>query len=125
MKSLIPQAFLCTPLQGKLVSQHGYKLPIGRLILRRAHPAPERLIQGIYTSAVPRHFNRMADGALDFAGAQGGAARLLGGCVYCISTLMFIGVMFPISIVAYVYIAFGLQNASGDHFLVKLVKAID
>ena len=107
------------------VRRFSYNLPIGRLILRCAHPAPERPVQGIHPPPVPRHFNRMPDRPFHLAGAQGGASRLLGGGVYCISTLMFIGVMFPISIVAYVYIAFGLQNAIRGHFLVKLVKAID
>ncbi len=95
MESLIPQAFLCTPLQGKLVSQHGDKLPIRRLILRGAHPAPERPVQGIHPSSVPRHLNGMPDGALHLAGAQGGAARLLGGEFIAFQLLCLLVLCFP------------------------------
>ena len=52
----------------------------------------------------------MPDGALHLAGAQGGAARLLGGGVYCISTLVFVGLL-PLNSIACVYRGFGLQNA--------------
>ena len=116
-KPLWNKAFLSASFKRKFVSQHRDELPIRGLILRGAHTAPESPVQRIHPSPVPRHLDGVADGAFHFAGAQGGAARLLGGLVYCISTLVFVG-LFPLNSIACVYRGFGLQNDDSRKILV-------
>ena len=82
-------------LQAQLVSQHRDKLPIGRFILRGAHPAPKGLVQRIHASPVPCHLDGMPDGAFHLAGAQGGAARLLGVEFIAFQLLCLLVLCFP------------------------------